>query len=287
MKWDDLKYAVAIHRMGSYSGAANLLNVTHTTVSRRIRTLEEYLGVKLFLQTDVGFTPTTAGLELIETAVGMEDQLINLERRVTNNEVQLRGSLSVSTVDFVYEVFKDQFASFVRANPNLEVSLSTTNTSISLTRLEADVVLRITNNPPDYLFGRKLIDLKYAVYASEELVNQIGMDAPYEDYPWIHHTEQMQSDWMDLWFKKNAPNASISFRVDSAVTARQAVESGIGVHFLPSAYAKLKPNLVRIGSEVGEVSLWFLTHPDLKTNGRVKAFSDFMFKELRANNLRQ
>jgi hypothetical protein len=31
--------------------------------------------------------------------------------------------------------------------------------------------------------------------------------------------------------------------------------------------------------------LWFLTHPDLKTNGRVKAFSDFMFKELRVDNL--
>jgi DNA-binding transcriptional LysR family regulator len=285
MKWDDLKYAVAIHRMGSYSGAADLLKVTHTTVSRRIRTLEEYLGVKLFLQTDVGFTPTTVGLELIETALGMEDQLINLERRITNNEVQLRGSLSVSTVDFVYEVFKDQFASFVKANPNLEVSLSTTNTPISLTKLEADVVLRITNNPPDYLFGRKIIDLKYAVYASGALVNQVGMDAPYEDYPWIHHTEQIQSDWMDLWLKKNAPNASISFRVDSAVTARQAVESGVGVHFLPSSYAKLQPNLVRVGSEVGEVSLWFLTHPDLKTNGRVKAFSDFMFKELRVDNL--
>ena len=57
--------------------------------------------MKIFLQTDVGFTPTAVGLELIETAVGMEDQLINLERRVTNNEVQLRGSLSVSTVDFV------------------------------------------------------------------------------------------------------------------------------------------------------------------------------------------
>ena len=151
----------------------------------------------------------------------------------------------------------------MRANPNLEVSLSTTNTPISLTRLEADVVLCITNNPPDYLFGRKLIDLKYAVYASEELVNQVGMDAPYEDYPWIHQKEQIQSDWMDLWLKKNATNASISLRLDSAGIVRQAVESGIGVDVLPSANAKLKPNLVLVGSEAGEVSLfgkvWYQT----------------------------
>ena len=119
------------------------------------------------------------------------------------------------------------------------------------------------------------------MYASQELVDNIGLDAPYKDYPWVHHTEQMQSVWLDLWLKKNAPGASIALRVDSAVAARQAVESGLGVHFLPSAYTENASNLVRIGLEAGKVSLWFLTHPDLKNNGRVNAFSDFMFKQLR------
>lgn len=281
MKWDDLKYALAVSRKGSFSGAADLLNVTHTTVSRRVRALEERLGLKLFLLTNVGFVPTAAGLELLETAKKMEDQLQNLERRITGNEMQLRGNLSISTVDFVYEIFKNQLKEFIKTHPNLEVSLSTTNTPVSLTHLEADIVLRITNKPPDNLYGRKILDLEYAVYASQELVDEIGLDSPYKDYPWVHHTEQMQSAWMDLWLKKNAPGASIALRVDSAVAARQAVELGLGVHFLPSAYTENASNLVRIGSEAGEVSLWFLTHPDLKNNGRVNAFSDFMFKHLR------
>ena len=281
MRWDDLKYALAVSRKGSFSGAADLLNVTHTTVSRRVRALEERLGLKLFLLTNVGFVPTAAGLELLETAKKMEDQLQNLERRITGNEMQLRGNLSISTVDFVYEIFKNQFAKFITAHPNLEVSLSMTNTPVSLTHLEADIALRITNKPPENLFGRKILDLEYAVYASQELVDNIGLDAPYKDYPWVHHTEHMQSVWMDLWLKKNAPGAPIALRVDSAVTARQAVESGLGVHFLPSAYTENASNLVRIGLEAGKVSLWFLTHPDLKNNGRVNAFSDFMFKQLR------
>jgi hypothetical protein len=55
----------------------------------------------------------------------------------------------------------------------------------------------------------------------------------------------------------------------------------VGVHFLPSAYASDEPNLVRIGSEMGKVGLWLLTHPDLKNNGRVHAFNEFLFKRLR------
>ena len=55
MKWDDLKYALAVSRKGSFSGTADLLHVTHTTVSRRVRALEERLGLKLFLLTNVGF----------------------------------------------------------------------------------------------------------------------------------------------------------------------------------------------------------------------------------------
>ena len=78
MKWDDLKYALAVSRKGSFSGAADLLNVTHTTVSRRVRALEERLGLKLFLLTNVGFVPTAAGLELLETAKKMAEEDIKI-----------------------------------------------------------------------------------------------------------------------------------------------------------------------------------------------------------------
>ena len=40
MNWDDMRFFLAVARTGSISGAARSLEVQHSTVSRRIRTLE-------------------------------------------------------------------------------------------------------------------------------------------------------------------------------------------------------------------------------------------------------
>ena len=46
--WDDLRYFLAVARAGSLSGAAKALGVNHSTVFRRVETLEDRLGVRLF-----------------------------------------------------------------------------------------------------------------------------------------------------------------------------------------------------------------------------------------------
>ena len=44
MHWDDLRYALGLARAGTLSAAAESLGVSHTTVGRRLRALEERLG---------------------------------------------------------------------------------------------------------------------------------------------------------------------------------------------------------------------------------------------------
>ena len=47
MNWDDMRLFLAVARTGSISGAARQLGVQHSTVSRRMRQLEEQLGARL------------------------------------------------------------------------------------------------------------------------------------------------------------------------------------------------------------------------------------------------
>ena len=55
MEWDDLRYVLAIARGKTLSVAAAKLNVSHTTVGRRLRTIEKRLSVRLFDQKpDIG-----------------------------------------------------------------------------------------------------------------------------------------------------------------------------------------------------------------------------------------
>ncbi len=60
MKWDDIRYLLAVERERSMAAAARRLQVDQTTVSRRLHALEAALGAQLFERSDGGWTPTPA-----------------------------------------------------------------------------------------------------------------------------------------------------------------------------------------------------------------------------------
>ena len=99
MDWDDLRFVLATARAGTLVAAATSLNVTHTTVSRRLRSLEDELGVLLFDRTPDGWLPTAAGEDLVDTAARMEVDVLSLEGRVLGRDRQLTGALEVTTID--------------------------------------------------------------------------------------------------------------------------------------------------------------------------------------------
>ena len=48
VKWDDLRFFLEVARTRTATGAARRLGVDYTTVSRRVRALEQALGALLF-----------------------------------------------------------------------------------------------------------------------------------------------------------------------------------------------------------------------------------------------
>ena len=63
--WDEIRTAYQVARIGTVSGAAEVLGVHHATVIRHIDALEKRLGSKLFQRHARGYTPTEAGHELL------------------------------------------------------------------------------------------------------------------------------------------------------------------------------------------------------------------------------
>ncbi|OYN88629.1 LysR family transcriptional regulator [Parenemella sanctibonifatiensis] len=60
-----LECFVAVTQAGSFSGAARRLGITQPAVSMQIKSLEQQLGVRLFLREGGGVRPTAAGVELL------------------------------------------------------------------------------------------------------------------------------------------------------------------------------------------------------------------------------
>ncbi|MDT8267716.1 LysR family transcriptional regulator, partial [Roseomonas sp. DSM 102946] len=63
--WDRLRTLLALRRGGTLSAAARSLGVDHTTVARRLDSLERDLDTPLFTRTPDGFTPTPTGEQLL------------------------------------------------------------------------------------------------------------------------------------------------------------------------------------------------------------------------------
>ena len=282
MNWDDLRYVLALARHGNLSRAASSLEVTRTTVGRRLGAMETRLGVRLFERIPDGLVPTVAGQDMREMAERVEAGVHGLERRILGRDTHLAGKLRVSTVDILFGRFPDAFASFVERHPHVELNISMSNALVSLTRREADVALRLTNDPPDHVVGRKVGDVYYAAYGTRALVRRIGADAPYDAFPWLHLDERENPRLLDRWLAKNAPRARVVMRLGSSMAIREGIRAGIGVQLLPTCDGDADPNLMRVGPIQDDAhGLWLLTLPELKTATRVRAFMEHMAHALR------
>ncbi len=281
--WDDLRCVLALHRAQTLSGAATALGVTRTTVGRRLKEVESRLGVRLFDRSDEGFSPTAAGDDLAETAARLEAEIHVAEGRLLGRDAELRGRLRVSTVDFVFMGFPEVFASFIERYPRVALTVGVSNEHASLMRREADVALRLGNNPGDHLVGRRLGRMNFEAYAARSLAARLGPDARLSDYPWIQPDERSDGRWFEAWLAKHAPGATVALRTDDFTVRRRAVSAGIGVFFLACFDGDADPGLVRLGARLSDEGrdLWALTLPELRHNSRIRAFIDHAHEAFR------
>jgi len=104
LSWGLLPYVLYTYRRGTVSGAAEDLNLTHATVIRGLKKLENETGTKLFIKSKSGYAPTEVGTQLIETAERIEDHIELWKRKVSNGQKDPAGRLRVTTTPeiFVY-----------------------------------------------------------------------------------------------------------------------------------------------------------------------------------------
>ena len=68
LDWDDLRFVLAVARDAGLTGAARSLGVNQSTVFRRLNSLEEKLGVRLFERLPGGYRPTDTGARVVAAA---------------------------------------------------------------------------------------------------------------------------------------------------------------------------------------------------------------------------
>lgn len=281
--WDDLRVFLAVARAGSLSGAARALGVNHSTVFRRVGAFEAELGARLFERLPSGYVLTPAGEEMREAAFRIEEQIAELDRRVSGQDLRLSGMIRITTVDMLaLGVLPGHLAGFRAAYPGITLDVVVSNIALDLTRREADIALRVGNAPPEMLVGRRVGRIAFAAYCSADYRAR-RPDDNLAGHDWIGFDAEHAP--LSRRFAGFLPDARPVFRTNSIAAALGAVKAGVGLAPLPCAIADREPDLVRVVPLPQEftLDLWLLTHEDLRTTARIRAFLDFMAAALAAD----
>jgi molybdate transport repressor ModE-like protein len=152
--WNELRLVLAVQRAGSLTAAAVALGIDHSTAFRRLKALEERLGVRLFERLPGGaYEATEAGSRMAAGAERMEDEALALDRDISGRDHRLYGRLRVTSSETIaYSRLTTLIAAFRWAHPGIVVELTVDNRVFSLSRREADIALRPIR-PKEATFG--------------------------------------------------------------------------------------------------------------------------------------
>lgn len=284
--WDDLRLALAIHRAGSVSGAAKQLNLNHATVSRRLASAEERIGTRLFERIGTGMRPTAAGKKLIESASRLEKDIDALDITIAANDKRLEGPLRITAPQLIIEaMLAEIIRDFSEVYPRVEMSLNASNDIVNLHRREADVAIRISNEPAPSLFGPVATSQKAGFFASRDYLAKLDTHSP---TPEAHTPGYVAFHWWGTDVPKPLaeihPTARVALVVDDMIAAVAAVRNGIGIGRMPCFVANMHDDLVPVPGCPFEpyLDIWVLTHPELKRVERVRKFMQFAAERIRA-----
>ncbi len=276
--WDEIRTAFQVARMGTVSGAAEVLGVHHATVIRHIDALEKRLGARLFQRHARGYTPTEAGRDLLGVAQTTEEQFGQLASRIKGQGDTVSGELVVTSISGIERLLMPVFASFQAAYPDVVIRFLTDMRVFRLDYGEAHVAIRAGAAPqePDNVV-RPLVHVKMGLYAAPTYIARHGMPAGPQDFArhrFIAADSPESRAPFHRWMQGVVQEANIVFRVTEPAAREAALRAGVGIGFYGACEARGDAGLVEVMPPLADWDspLWIVTHVDLHRTAKVQGF---------------
>lgn len=274
MNWDDLRFFVDVARSGSLSATARALRVDHSTVARRVASLETSLGIRLFDRLPQGYILTPEGERLNEQARRLEDDILALERMADGGRSELSGTVRVSGPPaFSSHFLVPRLAVLRDRHPDIALELHGSNASVSLTRREADVAIRLVKPEATSLVMRKLGSIGFGVFASRSYAAGRSMS----EMAFMGYEESMDHVPQQAWLKQVSHGRPLVFRTNDLAGLFSAVKAGLGAAALPFFMTAGDADLICLCREGAPTrDIWLLAHEDVRRSPRVRAVMDIL-----------
>jgi DNA-binding transcriptional LysR family regulator len=286
--WNDIAYFLEVARQRNLVRAAQKLKVDHTTVSRRIRELEDRLDATLFKRSKSGFTLTEIGLRLLQYAEGMESQANSIVDAIGINSADAGGAVRIASMEGIGSLYLTGCVrDFNKSYPSIQIELITDTRLLDLSRREADIFVSFFKPQGRRLFVKKIGGFKISLYAS---------NAYFDSHPYPKTMKELEEhsfiDFIDdhIHLKENRWLSDILrpvhtiFRSTSLVAQYIAASTGQGIAMLPSYVAAHNKDLRPVMPELFAFrEIWMSAHEDLLHVARIKAVLGFLEKRVESD----
>ena len=275
--WDEFRTALEVARVGTVSGAADVLGVHHATVIRHVDALEDRLGVKLFQRHARGYKPTEAGQDLLQVASVTEEQLDQLVGRIRGRSSAVTGELILTTLSGFSAILTPVLARFQAENPELKIKYLTASRLFRLEYGEAHIAIRAGPKPqePDNVV-QHLATISPRLCASDDYARKYGLpknSGEFAKHSFIGSESGSERAPHEIWMRNNVPSDNIVFRATERLAQEAAVREGAGIGFVTNmkTSSQLGLQVVLDNIDEWESQLWLVTHIDLHRSAKVQA----------------
>jgi DNA-binding transcriptional LysR family regulator len=248
--WDHVRVFLAVMRTKQFVGAARTLSVDHATVARRITSLEQSLGAKLFSRSTSGAIPTAEGERFLVAAEVMEAAWLGAQAQLSRIGRAITGSVRIGVPDGFGAFFlAPRLASLAQVHPDLILQLVPLQRSFSLSKREADLAIMIDRPRDGRLTVRKLVDYSLGFYATRPYIAAHGLpQGPDELHnhlvvascPDLHYTEALN------YYPPLFDASQRRLELVGVGAQFEAVRAGVGIGILHDYIARDHDELVQV-----------------------------------------
>jgi DNA-binding transcriptional LysR family regulator len=173
---NDVAIFARVVEAGSFTGAARLLGVPKTSVSRRVAELERQVGVRLLHRTTRSLRPTDAGRHYYEQSSAALRTIEAANEQLAEARAEPSGTIRVSApVGFAGFFLGQTVFEFLEAYPKASVELLLTDDKLNLVEAGIDIAFRTGSLTDSTLVARKLGASHKVLCASPQYLARRGM----------------------------------------------------------------------------------------------------------------
>ncbi|WP_295780903.1 LysR family transcriptional regulator [uncultured Microbacterium sp.] len=276
---DDLLMLLAVARTGTYSAAAQVRGVDHTTVARRIAALEDALGGRVVAQSGRGWELTALGRHASETAGRIEAALSQLAAGGEEPD-PVAGVVRMSATDgFSAFIAAPAIARLRQRHPELTVEIVAAQRRATLHRPGLD--LEVVVGQPQTSRGTtvELGSYTLGMYASRAYLTTHGSPRDMDElqqHRLVYFVDAMlQVEALDLP-RRVVPRMRDGVTSTNVLVQVEATRAGAGIGMLPCFAADRHDDLVRLLPELVTERLpyWMVVRADAMRIPAVAALAE-------------